>query len=1777
MRTYLKIIFLLLIGFSAKSQSPVGLPSPNAPFSYYHIGWLQTDSGYIYAPRDTTIRSKYPGLTLFWGHAGVDSSIWLFNGRKYVKELNSQDTLPGRFLVTPSFLNNQGFIKNVTGYIQAGSNVTLAGLGTFVSPYVINSTASGTGTVTNFSFTNGNGIIGTITNPGTTPNLSISTSLNGIVNANGTGFGTVTIGSGLNYAGGVLTATGGTSLNGLIYGNGSIFAVANLGAGLSFSAGTLTNTINNTNQLTNGAAFITNITSLITAGTNISITGSGTSGSPYIINSTGGGGGGTVTTFSAGNLSPLFTTSVTNPSTIPGLSFSLSTATANSVFGNNTGSLAIPVYYVPNATTVNGWLGYTAYNSTNPSSYISNITGLVTAGTNIIITGSGTSGSPYVVNSIGGGTPDTIHLSAYGTGKPILSTNIAGNILFHRTFENTTTLSWGLNADSSIFGTVLLTPTGSLTNPSGANWSLVNDNASPGNNFLYATSSIGTKGWLNFFSLPLASSSQNGLLSSSDYNLLHFTQFVVNLGTPGDDSVLSASIAGDSLYGIRKKFVAGSGIGISKTGSVFGEDVYTFSATGGGSFPSMTAYTYPGNATNTTTSTPQLLNYSVFNVRDFITGFVDSVTDCTVGIQAAINAVGPKGGAVYIPAGNYITSGTLVIPVNKPIHLYGDAGPALTYRNNFTTITSVNGSRIINTSLSDTGLRNYSNGTIIENLTIKNSNPIATASTNVGLYMDSSSNCIIRNIQVENFNTDIFFTSGAQYKMYDCEAINPHTYAYRIKSYAGLDAGDGRMINCFSYATVPTWSATDTCVEVESGGGLQMIGGKYGGSVIGVNFNWLGFTDIIMDNVSIEATVQAVRVHVQPGASLTNFQITGGNYIFTGNKGIEIDATASGSSIASGIIDNISMSGTVLSADTGIYIHGSVTNFIVGSKIMTTNVATPVVSNGLFGTPVPSIEVAPAAQTVTEAANMLVDLHKGSAVAYSQTNLVDTMTIVNSGVGNFFTIQVGSGITGAKLVIAGGAAANYAQVDVTAVWLNPTVGKVTEITCYSYTATSFIVTNISTSGWLNGAIPFYGGNVLRQDTANYSYTSASTTLKVNNLSVIQNPRFNTTSTSGNVWTATDAIGNGHWAASAGGGAIAGPNLGMAYPFGGNSYASPSVLLDSAHNGGLDIVSFNTTNVQQNGRGLLLQSGTAALSGSQVQLSGSIVQLSNLWNTTATASQTYAWIQQITGTGGATINANWNLGYSNNGGTTSQMLTVVPGVGLGVNNTNPGTIFDGIQTGSSYGMILHNSTGFINIGALNTTTGALVFGAAMSGAGAMYYDISGNFRTPGHLVSGTQTDPNVAQIFGISTTQPQEQLRYDATHFTNFTTDAAGKMTIAPSGITTIHVASVAGAASINIPVGAAVTSPNQGDIWAVSGQLNYRDGSTTYNLLAGTAPTLQNVVTNGSTMTSSTTVALATFNWTFSNGHVGVNTTAISTSNLVIGGAGTGSSSLNIISGTAPTSPNDGDIWQQSSNHHLYVSLNGTSYQLDQQGSVNIYTTDGTLAGNRTLTQSGNSLTFSGGQFIIGATGGTRTWNPNSGTGAILSILPGTLNDATTSSSGTVANAFVISSTGATLTASNTSVTVTNAYGFFFSAPAAGTNVTIGHAYALGTNGDVAFRANAYISHVLELTTPTIVAGAGAGTSPTISISGGDQSGIITVTTGTLPTLSATVATITYSTTFPTGTYPILAAGNSNAALLSGATMVYTTGSTSNFIITSGTTALTPATTYIWYFKVGGN
>lgn len=128
-----------------------------------------------------------------------------------------------------------------------------------------------------------------------------------------------------------LSGTGTVTSVGFATGSGAADALYTISGSPITTAGTITETLNTqiANRIfagpTSGGAAVPTFRALVTADLPA--------------------GTGTVTSFSSGNLSPLFTTSVATPTTTPALSFSLSTQTANTVFaGPASGGAAGPTF-----------------------------------------------------------------------------------------------------------------------------------------------------------------------------------------------------------------------------------------------------------------------------------------------------------------------------------------------------------------------------------------------------------------------------------------------------------------------------------------------------------------------------------------------------------------------------------------------------------------------------------------------------------------------------------------------------------------------------------------------------------------------------------------------------------------------------------------------------------------------------------------------------------------------------------------------------------------------------------------------------------------------------------------------------------------------------------------------------------------------------------------------------------------------------------------------------------------------------------------------------------------------------------------------------------------------------------------------------------------------------------------------------------------------------------------------------------------------------------------
>lgn len=162
------------------------------------------------------------------------------------------------------------------------SNVSI-GSGLSFSAGTLSATGSG-GTVTSVSVVSGNGFAGTVATPTTTPAITLSTTITGLLRGNGTAISAAVSGSDYapatsgssvlkgNGAGGFSNASSGvdfappTSGTSILYGNNAGgFNNVTVGSGLSFSAGTL--------SATGGTGTVTQVAQTFTGGL-ISVSGS---------------------------------------------------------------------------------------------------------------------------------------------------------------------------------------------------------------------------------------------------------------------------------------------------------------------------------------------------------------------------------------------------------------------------------------------------------------------------------------------------------------------------------------------------------------------------------------------------------------------------------------------------------------------------------------------------------------------------------------------------------------------------------------------------------------------------------------------------------------------------------------------------------------------------------------------------------------------------------------------------------------------------------------------------------------------------------------------------------------------------------------------------------------------------------------------------------------------------------------------------------------------------------------------------------------------------------------------------------------------------------------------------------------------------------------------------------------------------------------------------------------------------------------------------------------
>lgn len=248
-----------LVNAALQSPGPIGLGTPNAGvFTTAAVlnlsGLVKANAGILAnAISGTDYAPATSGASILYGNnAGGFSNVTVGSGLSFsAGTLSSTSgggsvtsvglTMPSGFSVANSPITGAGTLAvttSLSGIIKGnGSGFTSAtaggdyavppvgssilygnGIGGFSNVTVgsglqfvggtLSVTAAG-GSVTTVSVASANGFAGTVSNPTTTPEITLTTSISGILYGSGNALNAVTIGSGLSFAGGTLSATGG--------------------------------------------------------------------------------------------------------------------------------------------------------------------------------------------------------------------------------------------------------------------------------------------------------------------------------------------------------------------------------------------------------------------------------------------------------------------------------------------------------------------------------------------------------------------------------------------------------------------------------------------------------------------------------------------------------------------------------------------------------------------------------------------------------------------------------------------------------------------------------------------------------------------------------------------------------------------------------------------------------------------------------------------------------------------------------------------------------------------------------------------------------------------------------------------------------------------------------------------------------------------------------------------------------------------------------------------------------------------------------------------------------------------------------------------------------------------------------------------------------------------------------------------------------------------------------------------------------------------------------
>lgn len=113
-KLFLLIVSVFIFCTEGFSQLPTGHPT-QLTNKWYNAPYLSLDSSARFAVRDTSWKPNSAGWTVFWQHSGVDSAMWIYDGVKWTKCINTPPPATGTTLPFPQVAIGSG-TPNLTSY-----------------------------------------------------------------------------------------------------------------------------------------------------------------------------------------------------------------------------------------------------------------------------------------------------------------------------------------------------------------------------------------------------------------------------------------------------------------------------------------------------------------------------------------------------------------------------------------------------------------------------------------------------------------------------------------------------------------------------------------------------------------------------------------------------------------------------------------------------------------------------------------------------------------------------------------------------------------------------------------------------------------------------------------------------------------------------------------------------------------------------------------------------------------------------------------------------------------------------------------------------------------------------------------------------------------------------------------------------------------------------------------------------------------------------------------------------------------------------------------------------------------------------------------------------------------------------------------------------------------------------------------------------------------------------------------------------------------------------